>query len=99
LISSHIQLETILIIIRLRDMTRLQKRVALVCFSRSLGGLELSTIRIAQAMENKGVSTLVIVPNSSPLEQRAIEANLHVITITPHWKYGDISAAIHLATY
>ena len=71
-------------------MTRLQKRVAFVCFSRSLGGLELSTIRIAQAMEKKGVSPVVIVPHSSPLEQRAIEANLHVITITPRWNYGDI---------
>jgi D-inositol-3-phosphate glycosyltransferase len=82
---------------RLKDMTRLQKRVALVCFSRSLGGLELSTIRIAQAMEKKGVSTVVIVPKSSLLEQRANEANLHVATITLHWKYGDISAALHFA--
>ena len=71
--------------------------MALVCFSRSLGGLELSTIRIAQAMEKKSVSTVVIVPNSSPLEQRANDANLHVNTITPHLKYGDISTALHLA--
>jgi len=78
-------------------MIRLQKKVALVCFSRSLGGLELSTIRIAQAMEKKGVSTVVIVPNSSPLEQRANDANLHVITITPHLEYGDVSAALRLA--
>ncbi len=82
---------------RLKSMKRLQKRVALVCFSRSLGGLELSTIRIAQAMEKKSVSTVVIVPNSSPLEQRANDANLHVNTITPHLKYGDISTALHLA--
>ncbi len=82
---------------RLIDMTRLQKRTALVCFSHSLGGLELSTIRIAQAMEKKGVSTVVIVPHSSPLEQRAIESNLHVIALSPRWKYGDISAAVQLA--
>jgi len=82
---------------RLKSMTRIQKKVALVCFSRSLGGLELSTIRIAQAMVKKGVSTVVIVPNSSPLEQRANDANLHVITITPHLKYGDISAAFRFA--
>jgi D-inositol-3-phosphate glycosyltransferase len=78
-------------------MTRLKKKIALVCFSRSLGGLELSTLRIAQAMEKKGVSAIVVVPKSSPLEQRAHEANLHVMTITPRWKYGDISAALHLA--
>ena len=79
------------------DMARLQKRVALVCFSHSLGGLELSTIRIAQAMEKRGVSIVIIVPGSSPLEQRARESNLHVIAITPRWKYGDISAAFQLA--
>jgi glycosyltransferase involved in cell wall biosynthesis len=78
-------------------MTRIKKRVAFVCFSRSLGGLELSTLRIAQAMERRGASTLVIVPESSPLEQRARDANLQVVTITPRWKYGDISAALHLA--
>lgn len=82
---------------RYMNMIRLKKKVALVCFSRSLGGLELSTIRIAQAMEKKGVSTVVIVPNLSPLEQRANEANLNVVSITPHFKYGDIPAAIHLA--
>jgi glycosyltransferase involved in cell wall biosynthesis len=78
-------------------MTRLQKKVAIVCFSNSRGGLELSTIRIAQAMVKKGVSVVVIVPKSSSVEQRANEANLCVITITPRWKYGDISAAFHLA--
>jgi D-inositol-3-phosphate glycosyltransferase len=78
-------------------MRRVQKKIALVCFSHSLGGLELSTIRLAQAIKKKGVSTVVIIPNSSPLEQRAKEANLHVVTITPRWKYGDLSAALHLA--
>jgi D-inositol-3-phosphate glycosyltransferase len=78
-------------------MNGLQKKVALVCFSHSLGGLELSTIRIAQAMQKKGISTVVIVPNASLLEQRANDANLHVVTVTPHLKYGDISAALHLA--
>jgi D-inositol-3-phosphate glycosyltransferase len=78
-------------------MTKFSKRVAIVCFSRSLGGLELSTLRIAQAMAKKGVSTILILPESSPLELRAREAHLQVVTITPRWKYGDISAALHLA--
>ena len=78
-------------------MIRLQKKIALVCFSNARGGLELSTIRIAQAMKIKGVSIVVIVPKSSPLEQRAKEANIPVITITPRWKYGDMSAALLLA--
>jgi glycosyltransferase involved in cell wall biosynthesis len=78
-------------------MVQLQKKIALVCFSNARGGLELSTIRIAKAMGKKSVSIVVVVPKSSPLEQRAKEANLHVITITPRWKYGDLSAALHLA--
>jgi D-inositol-3-phosphate glycosyltransferase len=78
-------------------MIRLQKRIALVCFSNSFGGLELSTIHIAQAMEKKGLSAIVIVPKSSPLEQRAKEANIHSVALTPHLKYGDILAAIHLS--
>jgi D-inositol-3-phosphate glycosyltransferase len=78
-------------------MTKFSKRVALVCFSHSLGGLELSTLRIAQAMAKKSVSTILILPESSPLELRAREAHLQVVTITPRWKYGDISAALHLA--
>ena len=81
----------------LKNMTTPQKKMALVCFSNSLGGLELSTFRIAQAIEKKGVSTIVIVPDSSPLEQKANAASLRVFTITPHLKYGDISTALHLA--
>ncbi len=74
------------------------KKVAIICFSRSLGGLELSAIRIAKAMKEKGVSTLVIVPKFSLLEQRAEAADLEVIAITPRWKYGDLAAAYHLAS-
>ena len=44
------------------SMTSSQQRIVLVCFSRSLGGLELSTLRIAQAMKTKGVHAMVIVP-------------------------------------
>ena len=78
-------------------MAAMKKRVAVVCLSRSLGGLELSTLRIAQAMERKGVSTVLIVPHSSKLERRAQDADLSIVAITPRWKYGDISAAAQLA--
>lgn len=74
-----------------------KKRVAIVCFSRSLGGLELSTLRLAGAMMEKSVPTLIIVPQSSPLEYRARQANFNVLTITPRWKYGDLGAVIYFA--
>ncbi len=79
-------------------MLELQKKIALVCFSRSIGGLELSAIRLAQAMEKKEISVTMIVPKSSPLEQRAREAKIHTVAIKPHLKYGDALAAVHLAS-
>lgn len=79
-------------------MHKLQKRTALVCLSRSLGGLELSTLRLAKAMSDRGVPTMVVVPPSTPLYRRAIELGLHLGTIEPRWKYGDFSAAARLAT-
>ncbi len=78
-------------------MTSSQQRIALVCFSHSLGGLELSTLRIAQGMKTKGAYAMVIVPPSSPLQQRALELGLDLAALAPRWKYGDIPAAFHLA--
>lgn len=78
-------------------MSDFNKRVAIVCFSHSLGGLELSTIRLARAMVDRGMPTFVVVPPFSPLHQRAGEAGLALATLAPRWKYGDLSAAMHLA--
>jgi D-inositol-3-phosphate glycosyltransferase len=75
----------------------LHKHIAIVCFSRALGGLELTTLRLARAMSARGVSVTVIIPQNSGLERRARDVNLHTIAITPRWKYGDLSAAIRLA--
>lgn len=75
-----------------------QKRIALVCFSRSLGGLELSTLRLARVMSAKGVPALVIVPPSSPLEQRAKDLSIDMVTLAPRWKYGDVPTAIRLGS-
>jgi D-inositol-3-phosphate glycosyltransferase len=77
--------------------TALHKRIAIVCFSRSLGGLELTVLRLARAMIARGISVTVIVPQNSELERRARDVDLHSITITPRWKYGDLGAAIRLA--
>ncbi len=78
-------------------MTQFHKRVAFVCFSHSLGGLELSTLRLAMSMSDKGVSTMVIVPPGSPLHQRAHESGVNLAALVPRWKYGDIPAAMKLA--
>jgi D-inositol-3-phosphate glycosyltransferase len=72
------------------------KRIAFACFSHSLGGLELSTLRLAKAMSEKGNALLLIVPPSSPLRQRAMEAGLKVEVMEPRWKYGDVFTAFRL---
>ncbi len=78
-------------------MAAIQKRVALVCFSFSLGGLELSTLRLSKAIREKGIPALLVIPPSSPLEQRATEENLNFASLVPRWKYGDFPAAMRLA--
>ncbi len=74
----------------------IHKRIAFVCFSRSLGGLELTTLRLAKAMRERGHVALVIVPTSSPLQRRAMEMGISVEALEPRWKYGDLVAAIRL---
>jgi len=74
-----------------------QKRIALICFSRSLGGLELSTIRIARAMAERGAHAMVVGPSLSPLEDRARAERVSFAPLMPRWKYGDIRAAFRLA--
>ena len=78
-------------------MAPFQKRIAFVCFSHSLGGLELSTLHLARSMNEKGVSAMVIVPPGSPLQRRAHETGVNLAALAPRWKYGDIPAAVRLA--
>ena len=74
-----------------------QKRIAIVCFSRSLGGLELSTLRLARTMKSKGVFAMVVVPPDSSLDRKAREWGIESDTLAPAWKYGDILLANRLA--
>jgi D-inositol-3-phosphate glycosyltransferase len=72
-------------------------RVAFLCISSSLGGLELSTIHLAESLTERGAKTLLILPPSSPLEARAKSLNMDVKIIKPISKYGDIFAAAKLS--
>ncbi|HEY4611917.1 MAG TPA: glycosyltransferase family 4 protein [Bacteroidota bacterium] len=78
-------------------MSQIPKRIALVCFSHSLGGLELSVLRLAETMRKKGVTIWIVAPPSSPLAIRAQEMQLAFIPLSPRWKYGDLLAAQRLA--
>jgi len=74
----------------------LGKRIALICFSRSLGGLELTTLRLAKAIRDRATDSLVIVPPSSPLEQRARQSGLTIEAAEPLFKYGDLLTTVRL---
>ena len=74
----------------------MNKRIAIVCFSNSLGGLELTALRLAEAMTRKGTSILFIAPPSSPIAERASKANLAVAALAPRWKYGNFSTLVGL---
>ena len=72
------------------------KKIAIVCFSNSLGGLELSALRLAEAMTKRGTSVLLIAPPSSPIAERASKTNLSVAALALRWKYGDFSTLMTL---
>ncbi|HEY5614976.1 MAG TPA: glycosyltransferase family 4 protein [Bacteroidota bacterium] len=78
-------------------MSQTPQRIAFVCFSRALGGLELSTIRLATVMRERGVETWIMAPPESPLALRAQESDITSIPLAPRWKYGDIFTARRLA--
>jgi D-inositol-3-phosphate glycosyltransferase len=78
-------------------MDPLQKRIAIVCFSRSFGGLELSTLRLARTMKDKGAFAMVVVPPDSSLHQKAREWGIESAAFAPSWMYGDLFAAKRLA--
>jgi len=67
-----------------------KKKIAIVCFSHSLGGLELSALRLTEAMSKRETSILLIASPFSPIAERAQKANLDLVTLSPRWKYGDV---------
>ncbi len=63
--------------------------IALICFSRSWGGLEIMVTKIAYALSHSGHKTHLVSPAGSPLETEAIRLGLPHVPITPRFKYLD----------
>jgi glycosyltransferase involved in cell wall biosynthesis len=72
-------------------------KIAYVCSSLSLGGLELNHLRNALWMQARGHDVVMYAPQESPLFQKALDSGLHGIPITHQRKYYAWSAAISLA--
>ncbi|MGE5315834.1 MAG: glycosyltransferase family 4 protein [Acidobacteriota bacterium] len=72
------------------------QRIAIICFSHSLGGLELSSLHLAESMRAKGVDAWLVVPPSSPLQARATASGIGTAAFMPRLKYFDCAAALKL---
>jgi len=77
-------------------MKQYRNRIAVVCFSASLGGLELTSLHLAQGLQKKGVPATLVLPGESPLEERARSAGVETAAMEPGWKYFDIRTAVRL---
>jgi glycosyltransferase involved in cell wall biosynthesis len=72
-------------------------RIAFVCFSASLGGLELTTFRLARDLKTRKAHPLLVVPRGTPLADLAVKNGLDVEILNPTVRYGDVFAALRLA--
>ncbi len=61
------------------------------------GGLELSTIQLAQEFTLRKANCVLVVPSDSPLSIEARKHNLPAEFVNPRLKYGDILASRRLA--
>ena len=71
--------------------------VAIVCFSRSWGGLELKLIELAQALRARSNVIALVVPPDSPMQWAAREAGITVIPVQPRFRYLDIMTAARIS--
>ncbi|MEO5929848.1 MAG: glycosyltransferase family 4 protein [Candidatus Kapaibacterium sp.] len=68
-------------------------RVATVCFSRTVGGLELATLRRGAELRERGHHVISVLPDAPDLVARAETLGLPVDRITPTLPYLDLPAA------
>ena len=73
------------------------RRIAFICLSSSLGGLELSMLKLASEFNQRQAEGIVIVPPNTPLANHAAENSLSSVLLKTKWKYGNIAASIQLA--
>ena len=71
--------------------------IALICFSSSLGGLELTTLQLALEFNKRRANCTLIIPPKTPLSKEAAKHDLRVDYLKPRLKYGDLLASRRLA--
>ena len=70
--------------------------IATICFSTTVGGLELATLRRGAELRAHGHHVIAVLPESTGLIEQAVRLGLDVVTITPSMKYADPLAASRL---
>ncbi|MBL7987802.1 MAG: glycosyltransferase family 4 protein [Chlorobi bacterium] len=68
-------------------------RIATICFSGTVGGLELATLRRAAELQGNGHHVISILPNSAAILEQAKRLGITATAITPRFSYLDILAA------
>jgi predicted CoA-binding protein len=72
-------------------------RILEVCFSHSLGGLELYMSDISQHLSQKGYEVWTIVPEHSELHKKIQGKGLRCYPMSPTYSYLDIVCAIKIS--
>jgi D-inositol-3-phosphate glycosyltransferase len=72
-------------------------RVAIICFSRSWGGLELKLVEVARALQARGNTVVLVVPPKTPMERAAATSRLITISLQPRLRYLDFLSAWRIA--
>jgi len=72
-------------------------RIATVCFSKTVGGLELATLRRGAELRERGHHVIAVLPDAPDLARHAERLGLPVDRITPTLSYLDLPAARKLA--
>ncbi|MCX6145060.1 MAG: glycosyltransferase family 4 protein [Ignavibacteriales bacterium] len=71
--------------------------LAIICFSASFGGLELTTLQLAIEFKKRNAECTLIVPAATPMAIQADKYGLRVEFFKPKMKYGDFLASLRLA--
>jgi len=70
--------------------------IATICFSGTVGGLELATLRRGAELKARGHHVVAILPDSAALAEQAARLGLQYLTLTPALHYADPFAAARL---
>ena len=71
--------------------------MAIICLSSSWGGLEISSVQLAQEFGERKADCVLVVPADTPLASESANKGLHTEHLNPRLKYGDLIASWRLA--